>query len=309
LVRTSSAIWETFDGTHDRIQAASRQAGGAFGPTQTFSNAVGSTNNARLAVDPQGNALAVWSGEDFEGTKGLQAAFRPVGGTFGPPQTLSAPGQNAGGAQVAFDAQGNAIAIWRRSDVTSDGTKVRIQAAFRPTGGAFGPSQTLSAGNASFEVLAVNAQGNALVAWQGFDGASIRIQAAFRSSGGIFGPPQALSDAGAGQNDVGAPGIVLDAQGNAAAIWTRSDGAKLRIQAAFRPAGGAFSPPQTLSDAGQNAFGEKVVLDLPRPTNPTGGGSFKIRPPGLTIRPCSCVHSSAPRGTRCRATCTRYRRS
>jgi hypothetical protein len=233
LVRTSSAIWETFDGTHDRIQAASRQAGGAFGPTQTFSNAVGSTNNARLAVDPQGNALAVWSGEDFEGTNGLQAAFRPAGGAFSPPQTLSDAGGSASQfTQIAVDALGNALAVWRRSD----GTNLRIQASFRPADGTFGPAQTLSNAdeNAGFQQFAFDAQGNALAVWEASDGSNERIRASFRPAGGPFGLPQTISNAGP---NAFLSQVVFDAQGNALVVWNRFDGAKAPRPGCLSPSG------------------------------------------------------------------------
>jgi hypothetical protein len=49
------------------------------------------------------------------------------------PQDLSAAGQNAFNPEVAVDAQGNAIAVWRRFD----GTNFIVQAAVRAAGGSF----------------------------------------------------------------------------------------------------------------------------------------------------------------------------
>ena len=47
------------------------------------------------------------------------------------PQDLSAAGQHAYDPQVAVDGQGNAIAVWQRSD----GTNTIVQAAARAAGG------------------------------------------------------------------------------------------------------------------------------------------------------------------------------
>src|SRR5919106_4556522 len=58
------------------------------------------------------------------------------GATWQPVQTLSGAGAQALEAQVAFDSQGGALAIWHRSGV--------IQTRFRPRGGSFGPAQSLS---------------------------------------------------------------------------------------------------------------------------------------------------------------------
>jgi hypothetical protein len=79
-----------------------------------------------VAVDGQGNAIAVWS--RFDGTNFIvQAAVREAGGSFGAPQDLSAAGQKAGFSQVAVDGQGYAIAVWSRFD----GTNFIVQAAAR----------------------------------------------------------------------------------------------------------------------------------------------------------------------------------
>jgi hypothetical protein len=37
--------------------------------------------------------------------------------------------------------------------------------------------------------------------------------------------------------------LALDDQGNAIAVWERSDGVNHRIQTAFRPLGGSFGAP------------------------------------------------------------------
>ena len=140
-------------------------------------------NEAEFAVDPQGNAIAVWSRSDGTNQR-AQAAFRPSGGSFAGAQTISDAGQGASDPHIGFDPQGNAIAIWPRSD----GANTRIQAAFRPVGGAFGGAQTISdAGQDAFDPeIALDLQGNAIATWQRFDGADNRVQAAVRPAGGSF---------------------------------------------------------------------------------------------------------------------------
>ena len=93
-----------------------------------------------MAVDGQGNAIAVW--QRFDGTNFImQAAVRAAGGSFGAPQDLSAAGQTANDPQVAVVGRGNAIAVWSRSN----GTNFIVQAAVRAAGGSFGAPQDLSA--------------------------------------------------------------------------------------------------------------------------------------------------------------------
>jgi hypothetical protein len=165
------------------------------------------------------------------------------------PQDLSAAGQGAYDPQVAVDGQGNAIAVWHRFDA---GTNTIVQAAARAAasrrrrryftpkrGGSFGAPQDLSAAgqSASFSEVAVDGRGNAIAVWRRFDGTNTIVQAAVRAAGGSFGAPQDLSAAGQTAND---PQVAVDGQGNAIAVWSRSNGTNYIVQAAVRAAG-----PQT----------------------------------------------------------------
>jgi hypothetical protein len=172
------------------------------------------------------------------------------------PQDLSASGQSAANPQVAFDSQGDAVAIWQRSD----GANNIVQAATRPAGGAWGSAQDLSVAGqpATTPQVAVNSQGDAVATWLRSDGTNIIVQAATRPAGGPWGPAQDLSAAG---NNALRPQVTVDVQGDAVAIWQRFDGANNIVQAAARPAGGVWSPAQDLSLAGQDALFPQVSVD------------------------------------------------
>lgn len=92
----------------------------------------------QVAVDPQGNAIAVW--RVFDGSnERIETAFRPIDGQFQSWKLLSEAGKNAKEPQVAFDPQGNAIAVWTLQDGA-----FRIESAFRPAGGTFGEGHPIS---------------------------------------------------------------------------------------------------------------------------------------------------------------------
>ena len=97
------------------------------------------------------------------------------------PQDLSAAGQGAYDPQVAFDGQGNAIAVWSRFD----GTNFIVQAAARAAGGSFGAPQDLSAAGqkAGFPEVAVDGRGNAIAVWSRSNGTNYIVQAAVRAAG------------------------------------------------------------------------------------------------------------------------------
>lgn len=125
------AVWTRFDGTNDRVEAASRPAGGSFGAVQVVSAAGQNADDPRLSIDDSGKAVAVWIRYDVgsSGTGRIQAAVRPAGGSFAAPFTISAAGEVTVEPQVDTGpaADSNTAVIWTRSD----GTNLRVQSSRR----------------------------------------------------------------------------------------------------------------------------------------------------------------------------------
>ena len=154
------AVWSHWNGAAFDVEGASRLAAAdiwtnlpAFG--QSASASFG--NEPQVAVDANGNAVAIWRA----GNNTIQAAGRASGGAFGAAQLgISAP--TANGPRVTLDSAGNAVAVWRRSD----GEGSRIEAAIRPLGGQFGAVKTLSAQFSVLDpALSMDGLGNALAVW------------------------------------------------------------------------------------------------------------------------------------------------
>jgi hypothetical protein len=106
------AVWDNQDTSH-RIRYAIREPGGQkFGSAAEIPPDPGDTaGGSQVALDSQGNALAVWTSADA-GTFKVSWASAPPGQGFGSPGTLPGPDQGADGPEVAFDPQGNAVAAW-----------------------------------------------------------------------------------------------------------------------------------------------------------------------------------------------------
>ncbi len=68
---------------------------------------------------------------------------------------------------------------------------------------------------------------------------------------GPWDPP--VADLSAPGQNVSQPRVTAGPDGSVTAIWRRSNGANLIIQAATRPPGGPFAAPVDLSAPGQNA--------------------------------------------------------
>ena len=94
-------------------------------------------------------------------------------------------------AQVAVDADGDAVFTWRRSD----GTDYRVQARMRSAAGALSAVQTLSASGQSAVTpqVAIDPDGDAVFTWWRSDGANLRVQARARSAAGALSGVQTLS--------------------------------------------------------------------------------------------------------------------
>ena len=252
-----------------RVQTAQLPPGGdAFGAAQAVSAAGWSARNPQVAFDPTGAATLLWraarSGTYFR----IQAATRPPGGAFGAVQELSDPVSHAELQRIAIDPAGNAVAVWNR--VRHFGSAVEV--AVRPAGGRFGAVQELSTPIPAPSYVpptvhlggparvAVDARGTAIVVWSELDGGRKRVFAAVRPAGGAFGPRQALSAPG---KTAGAARVAFDGAGNAFAVWRRRSDTRrrFRIEAAVRPAGGAFGPAQSLSADGQRARAPQLAVD------------------------------------------------
>ena len=173
----SLMVWTRYDGANTRIQAQMRAPDGTFGPTQTISVAGKNASEPQVAFDSSRNAIAVWSRSNGANTL-IEAAFRPVNGSFGSPQVISSPGADA--PQISIDASGRALAVWERTD----GTNFRIEAAIADSAGNFGAAQALSDPGQDALVPQVGTgadlDSHAAVVWERSDGSKLRIQSSRR---------------------------------------------------------------------------------------------------------------------------------
>jgi hypothetical protein len=190
------AVWTRSDGTNLRIQSANRTPSGPWSAAQTLSDPGQSASSPQVAVDASGNAVAVWTRND--GTSGrIQAAYRPAGGSFGTPATISDPNGDASSPDVSMDNSGRAVIAWARNDNPNPSLCcLRVQSSIRQpgAGGTYSTPQTLSApGQTVFDVSAAagpNVDANAAVVWTRSDGTNFRVQSSRRRDPGGFPRPK-----------------------------------------------------------------------------------------------------------------------
>lgn len=234
------AAWRVGSGANTQVYSA------RYGGRSWFGNRIVSTTGSivdpAIAVDPSGNATALWSRSN--GSYYVLQWSR-VGSAnsamWTSPQTLSAAGTGASAlrAQAVADSSGVVTAVWKRWN----GLNYIIQAA-RYSGGAWGTPVDLSASGQDADIpqLAVDPDGTVTAVWNRSDGANALVQAA-RYSGGAWGPVATLSAAGqTGES----PRVAVGADGVPVAVWYRFATTDYVVQAS-RFVGGAWSAPADLT--------------------------------------------------------------
>jgi hypothetical protein len=203
----------------------------------------GDASQSQIAVDKWGNAIAAWTRDENPAAENVgdlrvQASYRPAGGSFGSPVTLSEDGEDAAEPQVAISraGHGEAIVVWTRGD--------DVEASSFDRHGFSTPETVSEEAQGSFEPqVAIDNEGDAVAVWTRFDAPTQEVQAAFRPDDGSFGTPTPVSDAG---EDSFQPQVGMDAVGNALAAWTVTS--DFHIESAFASAGGGFGSTSVLSD-------------------------------------------------------------
>jgi hypothetical protein len=249
----------------DVVQSAYRPVRGSWQTPVDLSEPGGEATEPQVALDADGNAVAIWEAKDNRarcfGEHMVRASSRPAGGAWQTPVDLSGTGGEcrAEGPRLAVDSRGDAVAVWIRSELVAGRGARWVQAASRPAGGSWQAPIDLSqvggsAGAAEPEV-AIDPQGDAVAIWeQGFENGEF-MQASIRPAGGAWQAPEDVSEPG----QTTEPDVALDASGNAIAVWHRYQGHV--IQSAVRPAGGAWQTPVNVTEVNEGTSQPRVASD------------------------------------------------
>jgi len=247
--------WRQSDGTNMRIHVSVRLNGLQGFNTQLLSDSGQDAAYPKVASNLNGDLAIAWIRSDGANQRvQVVTGSTEDGGTYSSPIDLSDAGSDAAAPQVAVDDNGNTVVTWQRSD----GTNTRIQAVVISDNGTVGSVTTLSDSgqNATDPQVEVDDNGMAIVVWQRLDGSKVRVQSrTVTLSNGLLGSVATLSDAG---QDATAPHVTAYGNGNAVAVWKRSDGSRFRIQAASLTAAG-WGAAENLSASGQQAAEAQVA--------------------------------------------------
>jgi hypothetical protein len=216
-------------------------SGGRFSPPQNLPNG----HDMAIAFGPHGGALAAWS--NGSGTE-IDLALARRGHGFGTPGAISPGGSAASQPAIAIGSDGTAVIAWRGSPPAGGAEDLAgpIYAVTRDPRGTRSQPQAVSAAGklGRRPELRVGRDDEAILVWQQWraDGTGAEIAAATRAQGkGLFGAPVVISQP---DEEAADPSLALDQAGNAVVVYRGA-----HLDAAVRPAGGAFGPPVALSSA------------------------------------------------------------
>ena len=221
------AVWVQDDGHGDSVWANHYVAGTGWGDAELVEHdEVHAARAARIAVHANGDAIAIWQQKtDVPNVLNLRSSYFTAGAWGAvesvetddvadddPDTTTILP------AQIAFDAAGNAIAVWAQS---SDNVQFRISAnRFTPTE-RWGEPAFIDDGESIDWVLprlAIDSQGNALATWSATREGRSHVAVNHYIAGEEWGTAGTLDTADS--LSAGAPDVAFDANGNAVAVWS-----------------------------------------------------------------------------------------
>lgn len=222
------AVWRQADGVRWNVWANRYTAGVGWGAPVAIETGNGGAGYPQVAIDPSGNAIAVWDQWDGAAFSIWANRFTPAGG-WGTAELIESDNSGpASAAQVAVDDTGDALAVW----IQSDGMRDNVWSnRFSPAAG-WGTAALIESddtGDARHARVAVDSAGNGLAVWDQGGGTVANVMVNRYSAAGGWGVAAALENDNAG--DALHPQVAVDPAGNALAVWQQSDGIHQNILA------------------------------------------------------------------------------
>jgi hypothetical protein len=230
----------------------------------------GGSPDFKMDVTPGGAVTVVWVGTE-SGHQAILTTMRQPGGGFTPSTSISQDPGDVGAPSLAVAPSGTALAVWAQKN--AQGVWV-VRAAVRSPAGSWSAAQPVSTATSAdpTPVAAIADSGEMFVGWVQPTVTRPQLLVSRRLPGGSW--PVTPDNVSSASDTASEPHLVVDAQGNATALWLQpelidggSGATALVVAASSRAANGQWtSPPDQLTEA--VATGTASVPDLA--TSPAG---------------------------------------
>jgi len=214
------AVWHQWDGTCTSLYSNRYAVGVGWGGVQLVeTDDTGHAENAQIAADDSGNAIAVWTLDD--GSRiGIWSNRYVVGTGWEVPQPIEDDySGDSHDPQVAVDGSGNAMAVWSQDDGTSHQD---VWSNRYVVGTGWGEAQLVEFSDTVWAGVAdvgVDDSGNAIAVWVEWDGNYGNVSSNRYVVGTGWGEVQRIESDELLTSSV-RPQIAVDGSGNATAVWS-----------------------------------------------------------------------------------------
>jgi hypothetical protein len=171
-------VWAKSDGLLRPMEIwASRYTAGDWSIAGRISDPLADVAAPQVALDANGNAIAVWHQIDSNSTHTTTVRWNryTTGGGWGTPAPIETndASVSVGDPEIASDPSGNTIAVW----LQLNGAHSEIRSSRYTVGGGWAPS--VNAGSTADDILgtalAMDSAGNAIAVWQEYDSSNISL--------------------------------------------------------------------------------------------------------------------------------------
>jgi hypothetical protein len=260
-------VWQQAGDETDPIEVWSNRftKGSGWGDAESVANEVEDLLAPAVAMDENGNAIAVWEKLDRDRELSSIWSQRQTSGADWveqQPVEINDDG-NAFEPQIGVDQAGNAVAVWkqqREKDAPFYVWANRYSASTRKWDEApqlIGPED---AGNAEAPRVTIDADGNALAVWVQTSGTLAGVWANRYEVGTGWGTEMPIGPVGLGPALL--PQVAGNAVGEVVAIWVQFDGVQDSIWSSrFVPGQGWMTSESIEKDNETQAFEPQVAVD------------------------------------------------
>ena len=255
------ALWKQSNGVNHDIWSNIYVPGQGWGTATLMEANPNDGSEPWVAVDKNGNAMAVW--RQYNGGEpdpSIWARRYVAGQGWSTPTLIESNPGFASFPHVGFDDSGNAMVVWYQAFGAPNGRHIWANRYVVGTGWRTPTRIDSSDRNGQGPALAVNGNGNAVAVWHQWDdaGVAISIWANEYVAGQGWGTATLIeTDSGAADN----PDVAIDSGGNAIAVWRQFDGTADSIYANRYLAGQGWGTPTPIETGINGADIPRVAID------------------------------------------------
>lgn len=240
-----------------------RYQSGAWGSAGFIEFNGGNATDPQIAADSAGNLMIVWEQDEpppaTPNPTNIWAIYYASGSGWGTAEKIETDGGSAQLPNIAFDSEGNAIAVWSQYNGS---TAFDIRANSYTSGGTWGTSEDIEstdAGNSFNPQIVIDSTGVATVVWSSNDGTRNNIWATSYTAASGWGADELLEtdNAGSAFN----PQIAVDRADNLIAVWRQDDGMRYNIWANTSTPEDGWGMAELVEHTDSSASSPQVAFD------------------------------------------------